>query len=890
MKFFIEKNFWFKLIVTICIGLTLFNFALPSKVRAESFVSAAGGKLLDPVVDLLLVLGDGVLEVIQQSIMGTGTGLYFDNEKEAWYVTAGKVALAIIFVVAVVVLTGGIAAVIGSVATAIGSSIAAGVISGVVSTVAKGAIVYVAFRAVTATVFPNTVFLPTLYIGPEEIFSGKILLFDVNIFNPKTVHVKFKQNDIEASMSLEDWKKLQKTEDGTGNREFEYAFYTKDGGGDEGGEEVVTSVNNSALELKETIARWYYIIRNVALVALMSVLVYIGIRILISSVAAEKAKYKEMLKDWLVAMCLILLMQYIMVFANTFVESIVNILGNITDNQDHIAVIEGASEKLMDQLKENGMESVIIDKKIYWPTNLMGNMRVLAQQKDGTSGYVGYALCYIVLVLYTFYFSFTYLKRLLYIMFLTIISPLVALTYPIDKVKDGQAQAFNMWLKEYIYNLLIQPFHLLIYVIFVCMAIDLSGTNILYSLVVIGFMIPAEKFLRAMFGFNKASTPGLLAGPAGAAMTISAMKSLAGFAGGKGKKPAGGSGENNGKIKENASTTPDMETKGLNELLGEAGEEVTNIGDRTANINEDENGNRTMQSGGNGDTATDENIDSSEGEGNGERRLNVSNDTADETNGRSESELSNNIPNDTNTSGERRNIRSTMKNFGKNVVRGYKSVPKAEVFKAGASKALRTTSKFAIGGAAAGIGIAAGIATGNPSDVLKYGAAGAFAGSSIGEGLSNRTIDTASKASEKINSYARDMKIGKEDGGLKKYKEAQREKDNQKFMQDKNNRKIFAQELNLKSKEEIDKAMKDACEYRRYDVTDNKLIIKAMKLAGDDTSKRASKENIAAAKLSSVSKSEKDLEARLKQYKRVPGISDEHVQQMEKKIRKLNDM
>ena len=38
--------------------------------------------------------------------------------------------------------------------------------------------------------------------------------------------------------------------------------------------------------------------------------------------------------------------------------------------------------------------------------------------------------------------------------FLTIIAPLVALTYPIDKINDGKAQAFNMWFKEYIFNLL----------------------------------------------------------------------------------------------------------------------------------------------------------------------------------------------------------------------------------------------------------------------------------------------------------------------------------------------------------------------------------------------------------------------------------------------------
>ena len=48
---------------------------------------------------------------------------------------------------------------------------------------------------------------------------------------------------------------------------------------------------------------------------------------------------------------------------------------------------------------------------------------------------------------------------------------------------------------------------------------DFASQNILYVVVALGFMIPAEKLLRKFFGFNKADTPGLLAGPAGAAAT-----------------------------------------------------------------------------------------------------------------------------------------------------------------------------------------------------------------------------------------------------------------------------------------------------------------------------------------------------------------------------------
>ena len=63
------------------------------------------------------------------------------------------------------------------------------------------------------------------------------------------------------------------------------------------------------------------------------------------------------------------------------------------------------------------------------------------------------------------FFIFTYLRSVLYMAFLTLIAPVVALTYPIDKMNDGSAQGFTKWFREYIFNLLIQPIHFVLYFI-----------------------------------------------------------------------------------------------------------------------------------------------------------------------------------------------------------------------------------------------------------------------------------------------------------------------------------------------------------------------------------------------------------------------------------------
>ena len=283
--------------------------------------------------------------------------------------------------------------------------------------------------------------------------------------------------------------------------------------------------------LKPVISKWYYALRTLALILMMAELVYIGIRIMLCSVASEKAKYKNMLKDWVVAICLLFVMHYIMAFATNLVDSFTNIVSTLAGDHEYVVEIEDENGAIRDAMQEDDIDVEYVDgNKILWDAgNLMGIARMQAaiqsSEVPGVS-YIGYTIAFIVLVFYTIFFLFTYLKRLIYLTFLTIIAPMVAFTYPLDKINDGKAQAFDMWFKEYIFNLLIQPFHLILYTVLITAAFDLASENILYTLVAIGFMMPAEKLLRRFFGFEKAQTPGTLSGAAGAALVMTGMNKL----------------------------------------------------------------------------------------------------------------------------------------------------------------------------------------------------------------------------------------------------------------------------------------------------------------------------------------------------------------------------
>lgn len=264
--------------------------------------------------------------------------------------------------------------------------------------------------------------------------------------------------------------------------------------------------------LRTTIASWYVAIRNLSLVIMLSILIYVGIRIIISSASQEKAKYKQMLMDWVIGMCLLFMLHYIMSFSVMITKKITQMLSAATnegitmqeeDLNGSTTVLDSATYTV-DGVEYKGGDTV---EKLQ---SLIQYVRYYADLRDLGPAFA-FLIMYLFLVFYTVLFAFRYMKRTFIMAFLTVISPFVAMTYPIDKLNDGKAQAFNMWIREYIYNLLIQPFHLVLYTILVGASIDLVSSNLVYGLVAIATILPAEKLLKQMFGLDKASTPSMAA-------------------------------------------------------------------------------------------------------------------------------------------------------------------------------------------------------------------------------------------------------------------------------------------------------------------------------------------------------------------------------------------
>lgn len=315
--------------------------------------------------------------------------------------------------------------------------------------------------------------IPNIKLTPAEIFAGNVSALDANFFKTKGEH----------------------------NQEL-------------GGSE-----KSIVEQLRDTVATWYVALRNIAIVGLLSALLYIGIRIVISSSAGDKAKYKQFFVDWVVALCLIFFLHYIMAFTMTMSETVTDVLSGDRTNQGRI-------KEVNIRLTETDGTTTFKDSgtDVCFSSNFTSVARMKADYQGGTLK-IGYSILYIALTVYTVYFAFVYLKRLLMLAFFTMIAPLVALTYPLDKIRDGKAQAFNYWFKEYMFYALLQPMHMLLYTVFVSSALSVAANNLLYAIVALAFIVPAEKIVKQMFGI-KGNTESTLGGFAGGALASQAFNML----------------------------------------------------------------------------------------------------------------------------------------------------------------------------------------------------------------------------------------------------------------------------------------------------------------------------------------------------------------------------
>ncbi len=253
--------------------------------------------------------------------------------------------------------------------------------------------------------------------------------------------------------------------------------------------DTVISQNSSNIAIKKQVSKVYYSCRLIALSISLVVLIYIGIRMALSTVASDVAKYKKMLMGWVESILILFIMLYIMAailaVGDTLTGVFYDLRNDLFDKNITTSNTSGKYGVFEDTIRQNALNLV-----------------------TGASGLkLGlWSIVYWFLLYMEFKFLWAYLKRFLMVGFLIIISPFITVTYSIDKVGDNKAQAFSKWVKEFLTNVLIQPLHALLYLIFVFSANSIALEAPLVGIAFLFAMTQAERVIKKLFDIEGLTT------------------------------------------------------------------------------------------------------------------------------------------------------------------------------------------------------------------------------------------------------------------------------------------------------------------------------------------------------------------------------------------------
>lgn len=299
-----------------------------------------------------------------------------------------------------------------------------------------------------------------------------------------------------------------------------------------------TNINQTGLNviqtLRDSITIWYYIFRYIVIIGMLLTLIYLGVRMAITTIAEDKAKYKKLLVDWLISFIIIFVIHYYIIFVVIGNDFLLGIFEDQIASQTNSGIMDDFDSSVIENTDNSNETQENTESILSTQSSLFNKIRDMAYSFKFTEGFLG-TFAYIILVYYTIKFCIKYVKRMFNIYILIILAPLVALSYAFDKIKDGKSQSLSRWMKELGFGVLLQSLHALIYTIFVSIVIiQIQDTN-MFSLafscvlmfITFNFMDKAEQLFEVIFGMKSdsiATATATLEGIATVKSTIGVVK------------------------------------------------------------------------------------------------------------------------------------------------------------------------------------------------------------------------------------------------------------------------------------------------------------------------------------------------------------------------------
>lgn len=231
--------------------------------------------------------------------------------------------------------------------------------------------------------------------------------------------------------------------------------------------------NNIRKTFSTSAAIWFNFSRILSLGLALPILIVIVIKMATTTIASDKAKYKEMLFHWLASLLVLFVLQYMMTIISALSYLLLTMIKGIAEAVDGFNFEKYIIIKARKQLLAHSGFQIVSISIVYW-----------------------------LLIYYQVKFFLMYIKRMFSITFLMIIAPLITITYPIDKIGDGKAQAYEKWISEYMVNMFIQPIHAFVYTVFMFTAGSICVQAPILAVMFLLCLSRGEKLIKNLFNMR----------------------------------------------------------------------------------------------------------------------------------------------------------------------------------------------------------------------------------------------------------------------------------------------------------------------------------------------------------------------------------------------------
>ena len=122
--------------------------------------------------------------------------------------------------------------------------------------------------------------------------------------------------------------------------------------------------------------------------------------------------------------------------------------------------------------------------------------------KKGALNYVVTILSYIYLSFLHIKFIIVFLDRLMSVAIMVIISPLIAVTYALDKAGDNKSQILNSFIGEFVSLVALAPLYALIYLTFMVLLAGIATAQPILGLIILSYFQKVERLLKDFLGIK----------------------------------------------------------------------------------------------------------------------------------------------------------------------------------------------------------------------------------------------------------------------------------------------------------------------------------------------------------------------------------------------------